>query len=224
MRTEQFRFIRGCSDVNVAGWSVATRRAGVARTRGENSCKPPETSGWLWQFKSCERGGGVATPGDLIAPRILAAARLESPRARAPVLFPVNSRPEAAVLPLRGGRGKKRKRWRLVWERSSSSSSPLSAAEDEIRLRGEWDGAPRRAGCGNWLPVLPEQPQTERYHRNFLFLEKNILHFRSARGPQVIPFKPVKFFHSNSNDSCQICIQRWLVFWTAMASCFLFQI
>lgn len=61
----------------------ASRRDG-SRRRGKNSCK--ETSDWLWQFKSCERGGGVATSGDLIAPRILAAARLESPRARASII------------------------------------------------------------------------------------------------------------------------------------------
>lgn len=37
----------------------------------------------------------------------------------------------------------------------------LSAAGDEIRLRDERDGASGRAGCGNWLPVLPKLVQTE---------------------------------------------------------------
>lgn len=174
MRAEQFRrFIRGCSDANVAGWSVATGWA--ARARGENSCK--ETSDWLWQFKSCERGGGVATPGDLIAPRILAAARLESSRARASIIsgkFQTGSRglapAEAAGKSVNvGGSFEK-------------DSPPLSRFPRlEMKSVCETKGTVRRNGRDVEIGFQFFQSYLkQRYHRNSLFLERNILHFRSS--------------------------------------------
>lgn len=67
MHAEQFRrLIRGAATTQTsrsAARGVATRRDGTrrdapgrdARAEGTQLAQAPETSGWLWQFKSCER-------------------------------------------------------------------------------------------------------------------------------------------------------------------------
>lgn len=183
-----------------------TTRAG-REDEGELSVQAPETSDWLWQFKSCERGGGVATPGDLIAPCILAAARLESPRARASIIsgkFQTGSRglapAEAAGKSVNVG--------------GSFEKEPPPFPSLSLRLKMksvcEAKGTVRRDGRDVEIGFQFFQSNLkQRYHRNFPFLKR--LYYISGRhhrsGPQVVtPFKPVKFFHSKSNDSYQICI------------------
>lgn len=171
----------------------------------------PETSGWLWQFKSCERGGEASRRRETLSRRIysrrLGSARVESPRARASIIsgkFQTGSRgfarAEAAGKSVNVGGSFEAARFFFF--------PSLSAAGDEIRLQGERDGASRRAGCGNWLPVLPKQPQTE-ISSEFPIPRKEYTTFPvfgATSGRRVIPFTPLKFFHSGSSDSYRICI------------------
>jgi len=199
MHTEQFRrFIRGCSDVNVAGWSVASRHDETGWER--ELVQAPETSGWLWQFKSYERG---ERRRDAAGRPYRAAARLESPRARASIIsgkFQTGSRGLASAeaagksvnvggsfekdplplpLPLHGWRWNppaRRERWCVetgeMWKLASSSSKATSNKEFSI-FRKEY----------TTFPI-----------------------FGTTSGPRVILFTSVKFFYSDSNDSYQICI------------------
>lgn len=60
MRVEQF--IRGCNDTNVTRRRLKSREKMIREREGRVSKpSPPGTSDRLWQFKSCERGEGIAT-------------------------------------------------------------------------------------------------------------------------------------------------------------------